>query len=70
MTTKELHDLALCDSVNTLTELLGLMTPDLEALDEVIKVHKELDPADEPLILSMSLLRDMDYGIWGTEYAL
>ena len=51
--------------IEELTELLDVMTPDVEALREVEKVHNELDPADEPLVLSMSLFGD---SIWGTEY--
>ncbi len=48
-----------------LTELLDVMTPDVDALREVVKVHEQLDPQDEPLVLSMSLFGD---SIWGTEY--
>ena len=48
-----------------LTELLDVMTPDVDALREVAQVHEQLDPQDEPLVLSMSLFGD---SIWGTEY--
>lgn len=51
--------------MNELTELLDVMTPDIEALREVAQVHNELDPQNEPLVLSMSLFGD---SIWGTEY--
>lgn len=52
------------DSVN-LAELLDVMTPDVDALREVAQVHEQLDPQDEPLVLSMSLFGD---SIWGTEF--
>lgn len=52
-------------AMQELTELLDVMTPDVEALREVAKVHEQLDPSNEPLILSMSLFGD---SIWGTEY--
>lgn len=48
-----------------LTELLDVMTPDVDALREVVQVHEQLDPQNEPLVLSMSLFGD---SIWGTEY--
>ena len=48
-----------------LTELLDVMTPDVDALREVAQVHEQLDPRNEPLVLSMSLFGD---SIWGTEY--
>jgi hypothetical protein len=51
-------------TIEQITELLDVMTPDQEALQEVIKVHEQLDPVSEPLILSMSLFGD---SIWGTE---
>ena len=51
-------------TIEQITELLDVMTPDQEALQEVIKVHNELDPSTEPLLLSMSLFGD---SIWGTE---
>lgn len=51
--------------LNELTELLDVMTPDVEAIQEVVKAHEQLDPQDEPLVLSMSLFGD---SIWGTEY--
>lgn len=51
--------------LNELTEVLDVMTPDVEALREVVEVHEQLDPQDEPLVLSMSLFGD---SIWGTEY--
>lgn len=50
--------------VEELTELLDIMTPDVDALREVVQVHAELD-GNEPLVLSMSLFGD---SIWGTEY--
>lgn len=53
------------EQIHELTELLDVMTPDVEALREVAQVHEQLDPSDEPLILSMSLFGD---SIWGTEY--
>ena len=51
--------------IEELTELLDVMTPDAEAIREVVKAHEILDPQNEPLVLSMSLFGD---SIWGTEY--
>lgn len=50
--------------MNELSEVLDIMTPDPSAIAEVVRVHNELDPKNEPVILSMSLFGD---SIWGTE---
>jgi len=65
MTIQDMNELKIVSELNELTELLDVMTPDVEALREVAQVHEQLDPCNEPLILSMSLFGD---SIWGTEY--